>query len=226
MSGASFEGFGPDAFGFLQAIEFHQSREWFQENRDIYETQLRAPLLAFCAEGAERAREAGLAMVFDPKKGPFRINRDVRFSKDKSPYNRHVSAVLSADGTKSCLGVLYVHVGLEQQFFAAGFWALAKEDLALFRRSVLTYPERYDELCDALEGAGLSWNEDDALKRMPRGFEEPEDKRLAHALRLRGFTVSEPFPRELAHDRKLLDRFGGFARRTAGLLEWGRRILE
>ena len=221
----SFEGFGPDAFRFLQALDFHQSRDWFAENRAIYEAQLREPLLAFGEEGAARARDAGLAMRFDARKGPFRINRDVRFSKDKSPYNKHVSAVLSADGTKGDYGVLYVHVGLEETFFAAGFWALPKEVLEPFRRHVLTYPDRYRALVEALGGDGLTFGDEGALKRLPRGYDDPGDPVLGAALRLRGFTVSESFPRELVHSRALLDRFGAFAASAKPLLDWGRAIL-
>ena len=220
-----FEGFGADAFRFLQALEFHQNREWFAENRAIYETQLREPLIAFCTEAAERARGIGVDVVFDAKKGPFRINRDVRFSNDKSPYNRHVSAVLSPDGTKKSFGVLYVHLGLEKQFFAAGYWALPKDELALFRRSVLTHPERYKDVVAGLERDGLSFDDEGALKRLPRGWDDPGDDVLAHALRLRGFTVSHDLDQNTVQSRALLDRFEEFAQSAAPLLAWGQRIL-
>ena len=222
---ARFEGFGPDAFRFLAALDFHQSREWFHENRPMFEAQLREPLLAFCAEGAERARAHGLDMRFEPKRGTFRINRDVRFSKDKRPYNRHVSAILSADGTKSCLGVLYVHVGLERTQFSAGYWALPKDELALFRRSVIGHPRRYRAVVDALAGGGLTLDEDDALKRLPRGWDDPGEPDLAHALRLKGYTVTEDWPQAEAHSRAMLERFDGFAARVRPLVEWGRAIL-
>lgn len=222
----TFEGFGPDAFKFLAALDFHQSREWFAENRSLYETQLRAPLLAFCVEAASRARAHDLDMRFEPKTGTFRINRDVRFTNDKRPYNRHVSAVLSRDGTKAALGVLYVHVGLERCFFAAGFWALPKDELAACRRSVIENPHRYRAMVEALGEGGLALDEDDALKRLPRGWDDPGETDLRHALRLKGYTASEDWPREEAHGRGLIERFDGFARRAAPLLGWGRAILD
>ena len=224
MSGR-FEGFGPDAFRFLQALDFHQSREWFAENRSLYESQLREPLLLFCGEAAQIARGTGLPMIFDKKAGPFRINRDVRFSKDKRPYNTHVSAVLSADGTKRAFGVLYVHIGLKDCFFASGYWALPKDELNRCRRALLEYPDRFRALVAALEGQGLSLNEEGALKRLPRGFDDPEDEVLRHALRLKGFTVSRPVEREATHTRALLERFDEFARQAAPLLDWGRPIV-
>ena len=220
-----FEGFGPNAFKFLQALDFHQTREWFHENRAMYDKQLRDPLLALCTEGAERARAHGVDMRFDGKKGTFRINRDVRFSNDKRPYNRHVSALMSADGTKRAFGVIYVHVGLERTFFDAGFWALPKDELTAFRRSIVEHPHRFRAVAGALTGGGLAWDEDDALKRLPRGWDDPGEPDLAHALRLRGFTAGEDWPRGEAHSRALLERFDGFAARVAPLIEWGRAIL-
>ena len=222
---ARFEGFGPDAFRFLQALDFHQTREWFHENRAMYEEQLRGPLLALCAEGAERARAHGLDMRFDARKGTFRINRDVRFSNDKRPYNHHVSALMSADGTKKAFGVLYVHVGVERTFFDAGFWALPKDELTACRRSIVEHPRRFRAVAEALNDSGLAWDEDDALRRNPRGWDDPGEDDLRRALRLRGFTVGEDWPREEAHSRALLERFDRFAARVAPLIEWGRAIL-
>lgn len=225
MSAPRFDGFGPDAFGFLRAIGFHQSREWFSDNRKLYESQLREPLIAFCTEAAERARSVGLDMTFDSKKGPFRINRDVRFAKEKHPYNQHVSAVLSRDGTKKAFGVLYVHVGLEEQFFAAGYWALPKEELDRFRRSAIARPDRYADLVQSLQARGLGWNDEGALKRLPRGWDDPGSALLRGALRLRGFTVSRHVDEAATQQRQLLDRFETFARDTAPLFEWGVRVL-
>ena len=221
----TFSGFGVDAYKILKAIEFHQSREWFAENRALYECALREPLLAFCAEAARRVHGAGLEMRFDPRRGPFRINRDVRFSKDKRPYNTHVSAVLSRDGSKSCLGVLYVHVGLDRQFFAAGYWALPKAELTRFRRHIATFPKRFHLVHETLSARGLAMSHENALKRLPRGFDEPGDAMIADALRQRGYTVSESFPAGDAHSAVLLDRFEAFATRAKPLLDWGGTIL-
>lgn len=220
-----FDGFGADAFRVLQAIEFHQSREWFAENRPLYERQLREPLLAFCEEGAVVARDRGLDMVFDPRRGPFRINRDVRFSKDKRPYNTHVSAVLSADGTKAAYGVLYVHVGLERCFLAAGYWALPPALLESFRRRVVDHSRAYGDLLGKLSEGGLTFDREDSLKRMPRGHAAPDDPAIADALRLRGFTVSRDIARKSVLSRDLVDRFARFCEDVRPLFAWGSEIV-
>ena len=63
-----------------------------------------------------RFAEAGLGLKGDRKKSMFRINRDVRFSKDKRPYNQHLSAILSPDGTKTSQGVLFIYIGVDRCF--------------------------------------------------------------------------------------------------------------
>ena len=93
MTGGVFKGFGPKAIPFLKALDFHQSREWFQENRDLYEQELREPFGDLVETLTTRFAEAGLGLKGDRKRSLFRINRDVRFSKDKRPYNRHLSAI-------------------------------------------------------------------------------------------------------------------------------------
>ncbi|TIX83303.1 MAG: TIGR02453 family protein, partial [Mesorhizobium sp.] len=82
----TFNGFGQKAIPFLKALDFHQSREWFQENRDLYERELYEPFGDLVETLSERFAAAGLGLRGDRKKSLFRINRDVRFSKDKRPY--------------------------------------------------------------------------------------------------------------------------------------------
>jgi uncharacterized protein (TIGR02453 family) len=115
MAGA-FDGFGQKAIPFLRALDFHQSREWFVENRDLFERELRDPFGDLVETLSERFAAVGLGLRGDRRKSLFRINRDVRFAKDKRPYNRHLSAILSPDGTKMEQGVFFVYIGLDRCF--------------------------------------------------------------------------------------------------------------
>ena len=80
----AFNGFGPKAIPFLKALDFHQSREWFVENRDLFESELREPFGDLVETLTDRFATAALGLRGDRKKSLFRINRDVRFAKDKS----------------------------------------------------------------------------------------------------------------------------------------------
>ena len=134
---AGFKGFGEKAIPFLKALDFHQNREWFHENKALYESQLREPLGDLVELLTERLGAAGLGLRGDRKKSLFRINRDVRFSKDKQPYNRHVSAILSPDGTKMEQGVLFIYFGIDGCRAAVAWWQPTPELLAAMRNEIL-----------------------------------------------------------------------------------------
>ena len=119
----SFQGFGSQALPFLKALGFHQTKEWFEANRATYEGDLedadgrsrRGPRAAFA--------KAKVPLKGDRKASLFRINRDVRFAKDKSPYKTNVGAVMTRGGAKNDTGLFYIHIALDGCFTAAGFYS-------------------------------------------------------------------------------------------------------
>ena len=106
---AQFSGFSKDAFGFFKALAFHQNREWFHENKALYESEVKEPMLALLEALSERFKKEKIPLRGD-KKSVFRINRDVRFSKNKQPYQTHTGAVLTPSGAKDDPGLLYIHI--------------------------------------------------------------------------------------------------------------------
>src|SRR3990172_4761529 len=88
---ATFTGFQPEAIHFLLELALNNERAWFQARKDEYERLLKEPLEALCVALGERFEARGIPLRADAR-SPFRIYRDVRFSKDKSPYKTHVSA--------------------------------------------------------------------------------------------------------------------------------------
>ena len=89
---SAFEGFRPEAVQFLADLAEHNERPWFQARKGDYERLLKLPLEAFCAALDERFKARAVPLTADPARSPFRIYRDVRFSKDKSPYKTNVGA--------------------------------------------------------------------------------------------------------------------------------------
>ena len=147
----AFDGFGKKAIPFLKAIGFHQSREWFADNRDIFERELREPFGDLIEVLAMRLGQAGLGLTGDRKKSMFRINRDVRFSKDKRPYNQHLSAILSPDGTKTSQGVLFVYIGVDRCFAAVAWWQSQPALLHAMRQAVATRPQAFRSMVATAE---------------------------------------------------------------------------
>ena len=92
---ATFAGFKPEAVEFLAQLAEHNDRAWFQPRKAEYERLLKQPLEAFCVALDAAFQARGVSLMADPAKSPFRIYRDVRFSKDKSPYKTNVGASFS-----------------------------------------------------------------------------------------------------------------------------------
>ena len=81
-----FAGFTRDAIQFLADLAEHNDRAWFQPRKAEFERLLKTPLEELCVALDERFRARGVPLTADPGRSPFRIYRDVRFSKDKSPH--------------------------------------------------------------------------------------------------------------------------------------------
>lgn len=221
----SFQGFGPEALPFLKALGFHQTRAWFHEHKAIYDGQIRAPLGDLVEALSAALQDAGLPLKGDRKSSLFRINRDVRFSKDKHPYNTHASAVLTRTGTKQGNGLLYLHLSPEESFSAVGFYQPVAADLQRLREAIRHRPDRFVEMVAALSKAGLSLGTEGALKRMPRGFEADKDSDLAWALRLKSFVVMVPLDPATLGDPSVVGTIADFAVASRPLLEFGWTIL-
>ncbi len=91
-SSASFTGFGHEALQFLVDLAGNNERPWFQAHKQDYERLLKQPLEALCVALADRFSARNIPLSADPARSPFRIYRDVRFAKDKSPYKTHIAA--------------------------------------------------------------------------------------------------------------------------------------
>jgi uncharacterized protein (TIGR02453 family) len=83
---STFTGFRPEAVEFLAELAANNERAWFQPRKAEFERLLKEPLEALCVALDERFRARGIPLRADPAKSPFRIYRDVRFAKDKSPH--------------------------------------------------------------------------------------------------------------------------------------------
>lgn len=214
-----FKGFGPRALPFFKALAFHQTREWFQENRAIYDEEVVAPLTALLEDLTERFAAEGVPLRGDAK-SIFRIHRDVRFAKDKSPYKTHAGAVMTRSGKKMEPGLLYIHIAAEGSFAAAGSHMPEPDLLLRMREEIRKRPKEFEALQAALKKGKLALGTEGQLSRLPKGFEAFKDTPLAGALRLKSFIVEEPFAAGDIETPKLADHIVRFTRRAMPLLEF------
>jgi uncharacterized protein (TIGR02453 family) len=219
---AKFEGFGAKALPFFKALKFHQSKAWFDENRALYDRAVVEPMIALLDELSARFAKAKISLTGDGKKSIFRIHRDVRFAKDKSPYKTHCGAVMTRSGAKNDQGLLYLHIDPEGCFVAAGFHMPEPPDLLKLRKAVAKDGGKaFLAMETALKKGKLALDEERALSRTPKGFEALKGGKLDGPVRLKSFIVEEPLPAKLIATPKLTDTVVDFAKRAEPLLKFG-----
>jgi uncharacterized protein (TIGR02453 family) len=192
--------FTKEAFTFLRGLRKNNKREWFEAHRPDYERQILMPLRAVAGELDVRFAKLAPEFEANPKRSLFRIYRDVRFSKDKSPYKSHAALWVYHRAPGRGVGKeidggagFYLHLEPGASLVAGGIWmpprhSLAKirqrlvDDLPGFKRAIggTAFRARFGGLTDDEPGI--------KLKRMPRGF--AEDHPAAEWLRFNSFTVS------------------------------------
>jgi uncharacterized protein (TIGR02453 family) len=217
----TFAGFGPKALPFFKALKFHQSREWFEANRETYESAVKGPMGDLVEEVAERLRQAKIPIKGDRKSSLFRIHRDIRFSANKDPYKTNSGVVLSRSGNKNDPGLLYFHLSPEECFFAAGFYLPDPDRLARLRAAAARAPKPFKAMAARLKKAGLALSAEDSLKRAPRGFEAIQDPEIAAATRLKSMICQRPVGEAAIASPALADDFFAFAADALPLLKWG-----
>lgn len=127
----------------------------------------------------------------------FRMNRDVRFSNDKSPYKTTVSGLLTPSGTKAEMaGMVYVELNATGGWVAGGFYRLPTPQIGLIRQRILNETATFQGILDTLKKAGTGLADIDRLTRMPKGFSEYEDHPNAEEIKLKSFIVRADITKE------------------------------
>jgi uncharacterized protein (TIGR02453 family) len=198
VAAPAFTGFRPEAIQFLADLASNNDRAWFQPRKGEYERLLKEPLEALIATLADRFAARGIPLRADPGRSPFRIYRDVRFSKDKSPYKTNLGASFPWVGEGPDDGVGrshtgnvhssggYFHLQPGEIYVGGGIWHPEKPWIDAFRRRVADDPGGIRNLVDApafRKTFGSLSREGHALQRVPTGF--PADHPAADLLRLK-----------------------------------------
>jgi len=216
-----FQGFGPQALPFLKALSFHQNKEWFEANRATYEGDIKAPMGDLVEDLSAAFAQAKLPLKGDRKTSLFRINRDVRFAKDKSPYKTNSGAVMTRCGSKNEPGLFYFHIAPEGCFAAAGFYNPEPPQLANIRAAMARDPVGWKRMLAKLAKSGLALSDEYALTRLPRGYEGTDDETLAAGLKLKSIICTRPIAEAQLARPQLIPDLVAFAKDALPLLEWG-----
>ncbi|MEW5991694.1 MAG: DUF2461 domain-containing protein [Chloroflexota bacterium] len=178
---SSFAGFRPEAIQFMADLAVNNDRAWFQPRKGDFEQLLKAPMEDLVVALGERFAARGIPLLADPKRSPFRIYRDTRFSRDKSPYKTHYAATFPwlddgavagerADDRPHGNGG-YFNFQPGEMYVGGGMWMPEKPRLQAFRRAIQDDPERVRGALE--EPAFRAWfggaRSHESLKRVPPG---------------------------------------------------------
>lgn len=176
MSNTVFSGFPKDLFRFLEDLSENNNREWFNNNKDRYKESVVAPVGSFISAMGERLNKISDSFIADPRPNVgsmFRIYRDTRFSKDKSPYKENVGCQFRhvAGKTAHAPG-FYVHLQPGNIFIGAGVWTPPNPVLDKIRTAIVEQPKRWSKVANnknLIKTFGQIVGEQ--LKRPPRGYD-------------------------------------------------------
>ena len=217
--------FGTGLFRFIKELKAHHEREWFQANKARFEAEARDPLLRFI--GAFSAPLSGISRHFaaDPRPtggSMFRIYRDTRFSKDKSPYKTHLAAHFPyrALGSGGVHGPgFYLHLEPGASFVGGGLWHPEPDSLFKVRQAIAAKPRAWKSIRDSgLEIQGES------LSRVPQGFDAAHP--WAEDLKRKDFYIGTGFNDAQVLAPDFLAQVTGACREASPLVKFICKALE
>jgi uncharacterized protein (TIGR02453 family) len=187
--------FSKRSLTFFRQLARNNEKVWFEAHRDEYENEVRAPMRELIEDLDVRFAQFAPEIGADPKRSMFRINRDIRFSKDKSPYKTHAAAwfhhrnAARSVGSEADAGSAGYYFHLEpggRSMLGAGLWMPPRPQLNKLREAIANDPKAFDRIVRSIPTRFDGLDDESALKRMPRGY--AEDHPAAKWLRYQSFT--------------------------------------
>ena len=222
--------FSDELFKFLSELRGNNNRQWFATNKARYEEVARQPMLGFIADLQPVFAKIAPQILADAKPvggSMFRINRDTRFAKDKSPYKISVAAHFRHKDVAKDISApgFYLHIAADEIFMGGGLFHPDSKRLHQVRTTIAEHPEKWRK---AIAGKDFKqhctfWGE--SLKRPPQGF--AADHPLIEDLKRKDFVVTIPltqaqlcstnFMREFTGNCQLISPMAGFLSKAIGV---------
>lgn len=217
----------PELFTFLRELKNHNNREWFEANKPRYEAQVREPLLRFITDFGVRLAEISPHFVADARKSGgslFRINRDVRFSTDKSPYKTNSGLQFRHESGKDVHAPgFYLHLEPEGIFAGVGIWQPDNPTLGKIRDAIVENPESWRAVLEDKTFRQTFTLGGSSLKRPPKGYEA--DHPFIEDIKRKDFIASRPFSQADTYDPHFIDHFAEMCRASAPFMAFLTKAL-
>ncbi len=164
---------------FFKGLAANNHKDWFHDHKKQYEQQVKQPFQAFVGDvinAIQQRYDKDLDVL--PKESIFRINRDIRFAKDKTPYKLNRSAVISRGGRKNKqYPGFYLQFGVDENWLGGGAYWLEKENLQAVRQAIMAAPTRIDALLNDPKLLHLYGGiQGDKNKRLPKEFKAAHEQ--------------------------------------------------
>ena len=198
-----------ELFNFLRELAANNDREWFTANKDRYVAEVQEPALAFVEDVGHRLPEISRHFIADPRPiggSLFRIYRDIRFAKDKTPYKTQVGIQFRHERTRDVHAPgFYLNLAPGNVFMACGTWHPDRDTLHAVRTAIVAKPKRWTGIAEGLTPRFRLGGE--SLKRPPAGFDR--DHALIDELKRKDFIAVTDLTEADALADDFLDRFLG-----------------
>lgn len=197
----AFNGFSPKMLTFFRQLASHNDREWFNAHRKTFDEHVQAPMLALLEWLNTRFARFAPDHVTEPKRALYRIYRDTRFAKDKTPFKLHMGAMFGHRRLPKnyCAGY-YVHVAHTECFVGCGLYMPEPDQLKAVRAAIL---DRHDEFLSLIRDKKLRKLmgdlQGDQLARLPKGYDPAHP--AADLMRLKQLSFHKVFPAKLALEK-------------------------
>jgi uncharacterized protein (TIGR02453 family) len=204
--------FSPKAFEFFEELTRNNNREWFLKNKSRYENDVRDPMLAFIADFAPRLKKISANYVADPRPSGgsmMRIYRNLRFSRDKTPYKTNAAAAFghrSADGHFEAPS-FYLSLSADEGFMGVGIWHPQPDVARKLRDAIVARPQNWKKAIDDRKFKARFELGGDKLARPPRGYDPAHP--LIEDLKRKSFICSAEFTRKEVCSDQFLNQFTG-----------------
>ncbi len=170
--------FSADFLNFFKELAANNHKDWFDENRKRYEKSVKDPFKKFVEALITETNKFDPSVAIEAKDAIFRINRDIRFAKDKTPYKLDRSAIISSGGRKDhSIPGFYISLGPEHTSIGGGAYFLKPDQLTAVRQQIANNPKEFEKL---LKDKNFSKHFDgikgEENKRLPKEFQEAAEK--------------------------------------------------
>lgn len=216
-----------DTLAFLKALTQHNHKTWFDEHRASY-LKAKEDFETFVQELInEIALSEPEFALLKAKDCVFRIYRDVRFSKNKTPYKDHLAAGINKGGKRVHVPGYHLHLTIDgESFFAGGIWRPNNLMLAKIRQEIDYNFEEFQELLNKIKDSGkfALMEDEEALSRPPKGYSE-DNPAIAY-LKMKNFVLSSHFTNQQITDKSFLSNLMASYRAFKPFLQFIERSLD